>query len=298
MDLRLKEQFLAGWTKYFSGAELPITFYYTNEEGRAELQPKPAASSHGLPRCVIGQLARVRQGQPIALSVDSVGCFGGKRFLGFKQDVPPNFEYFLSCGIPGKLEGERYKRTPELVNQTLKRAPAIKAPGRFVVFKRWDQLEELDRPEVVIFFAPPDVLAGLFTLTYYDSVDPDAVICPMGSGCSSIVQNPYLEKDSSHPRAVLGMFDVSARPFVPPQMLTFALPMKRFEALVGYMDESFLITEAWGHVRNRLDRTAEYVPMPATERVSDVLRSPDRGRNRADHGRQRRDPHGCLNAGE
>lgn len=27
----------------------------------------------------------------------------------------PNFEYFLSCGIPGKLEGERYKKTPELV---------------------------------------------------------------------------------------------------------------------------------------------------------------------------------------
>jgi hypothetical protein len=257
MDLELKARFLAAWAKYFPGADLPIIFYYTDDAERAELQPKPAASSHGLPRCVIGQLARVRKGQSISLNVDSVGCFGGKRFLGFKQDIPPNFEYFLSCGIPGKLEGERYKRTPELVNQTLKRAPTIKAPAQYVVFKRWDQLEERDTPEVVVFFAPPDVLSGLFTLTFYDSADPDAVTCPMGSGCSSIVQNPYLEKDTSHPRAVLGMFDVSARPFVSPNILTLALPMRRFETLVGYMDECFLITDAWALVRQRLDHTAD-----------------------------------------
>jgi len=29
----------------------------------------------------------------------------------------PHFEYFLSCGIPGKLEGERYKKSPELVKE-------------------------------------------------------------------------------------------------------------------------------------------------------------------------------------
>ncbi len=253
MDMKLKAQFLESWAKYFPGAELPITFYYTDDENRAELPPKSSGGSGALPRCVIGQLALARKGQSIALNAESVGCFGGKRFLGFKQEVPPNFSYFLSCGITGKLEGERYKRTPELVNDFVKHAPPMKAPGRFIVFKRWDRLEEIDTPEVVIFFAPPDVLSGLFALANYDSAELNAVIAPMGSGCSSIVHSPYMEKDSSHPRAVLGMFDVSARPFVPANTLTFAVPMKRFETLIGYMDESFLITNSWSIVRERLN---------------------------------------------
>jgi hypothetical protein len=252
MDLALKAQFLDQWAKYFPGAELPITFYYTDDEHRAELQSKSPASSRSMPRCVIGQLARVRQGQSITLNVDSIGCFGGKRFLGFKAEIGPNFEYFLSCGIPSKMEGERYKRTPELVREWVRHAPPMRAPGQFVVFKRWDSLEAADSPEVVIFFARPDVLAGLFTLANFDSAEPSGVFCPMGSGCAAIAQHPYLEREASHPRAVLGMFDVSARPFVPSDVLTFALPMKRFEALVDYMDETFLTTEAWDRVRQRL----------------------------------------------
>lgn len=81
-------------------------------------------------------------------------------------------------------------------------------------FKRWDRLDEADDPAVVIFFAPPGVLSGLFTLANFDEVDPQAVIAPFGSGCSSIVYHPYRELDSDRPRAVLGMFDVSARPCV------------------------------------------------------------------------------------
>jgi len=51
---------------------------------------------------------------------------------------------------------------------------------------------------------------------------------------------------------VLGMFDVSARPCVPETSLTFAVPMKRFREMIQNMDESFLITESWRAVRDRL----------------------------------------------
>ena len=153
--------------------------------------------------------------------------------LKFRDKLAPNFEYFLSCGIPGKLEGERYKKSPELVKELLERWPKFKAPARFIVFKPWDKLEAADNPDVVIFFSKPDVLSGLYTLANYDESDPDAVIAPMGSGCSSIVQNPYLEKDSAHPRGVIGMFDSSARPFVAPDELTFAAPINKFTQMVG-----------------------------------------------------------------
>ena len=123
-----------------------------------------------------------------------------------------------------------------------------------ICFKRWDMLEESDEPAVVIFFAKADVLSGLFTLANYDEVEENGVITPFGAGCSTIVMYPYLERDADRPRAVLGMFDVSARPFVPKEMLTLAVPMNKFERMVENMEESFLITQSWDKVRKRIAR--------------------------------------------
>jgi len=71
-------------------------------------------------------------------------------------------------------------------------------------------LKESDDPEVVVFFAPPDILSGLFTLASFDEAEPNGVFAPFGSRCSTIVQYPYLERGSHRPRSVIGMFDVSA----------------------------------------------------------------------------------------
>jgi len=150
------------------------------------------------------------------------------------------------------IEGERYKKSPDLVKEYLKNAPAFEAPDKYLVFKRWDKLLEKDNPIGVIFFATADVLSGLFTLANFDRIDPHGVIAPMGSGCSSIVNYPLVESMSSHPSCVLGMFDVSARPCVPEYTLTFAISMNRFEEMIHNMDESFLITRSWAMVRDRI----------------------------------------------
>ncbi len=248
MDTKFKQRFTDLWTGHFPGADLPIAFYYTDQEGRAELARPPKGH-----RCVICDLTRVRQGESRCFDVDAVGCGGGKRYLGFVQKLGPNFEYFLSCGIPGKMEGERYKKSPELVKEHLKHQPPFQAPGRYIVFNRWDRLtEEDDDPAVVVFFAPADVLSGLFTLANFDEADPYGVITPFGAGCASIVDYPYREIESECPRAVLGMFDVSARPCVSPGLLTFAVPWPKFVRMVDNVRESFLITETWNKVRRRI----------------------------------------------
>ena len=256
MDIKFKQRFTELWDKYFPGADLPIAFYYTDEEGQGDPAPLPKGHS-----CIIGDLAKVRQGKSLCFNADNVGCFGGKRYLGFSQALMPNFEYFLSYGIPGKLEGERYKKSPELVNEIMKHQRPFKSPGKHIVFKKWDILEENDNPAVVVFFAPPDVLSGLFTLANFDSSESQAVITPFGAGCASIVSYPYLELESQHPRAVLGMFDVSARPCVPAGVLTFAVPWPKFVCMVENMEESFLITESWNKVRARIQRQTSGKPV-------------------------------------
>ena len=248
MDMSIKEKFLALWKKYFNNAELPITFYYTDEPVSAE-----AVKPGSVPDCFIGALIKVREGQSLAFDVDAVGCPGGKRYLGFATEIMPDFEYFLSCGIPGKLEGERYKKTPEIVKEFMeKHSPAIEAPAKYIVFKRWDKLEKTDNPEVAVCFASPDVLSGLVNLASFDETEQNTVIAPFGSGCSYVVQHPYLEIQSPHPKAVIGMFDVSARPYVPADMLTFAAPMSKFVRMIGNMEESFLITPSWAKVQKRI----------------------------------------------
>ena len=248
MDMIFKENFLKLWKKYFNDSPLPITFYYTDKPVNAEI-----VKAGSVPRCIIGGLVKVQRGQSLAFDVDAVGCEGGKRCLGFGEMKMPNFEYFLSYGIPGKVEGERYKKTPEMVKAYMKNgAPDYTAPGKYIVFKRWDILEAVDNPDVVIFYAEPDALSGLFTLAVYDEIDPDTVAVPFSSGCGSIIQYPFLEVKSKRPRAFIGMFDSSARPFVDKNVLSFAAPMSKFRRMVDNMEESFLITPSWAKIQKRI----------------------------------------------
>ena len=177
-------------------------------------------------------------------------------YSGYSTERLPDFRYFLSYGKSGVLEGERYKQTPEIVDLWEKMIPEISSDGKNMHFTRWDQLTETDDPEVVIFFARPEVLSGLFTLANFDQSDPNGVICPMGAGCSSITLYPLLEEQKDEPKVVLGMFDPSARLCVPLDVLTMAVPMKKFEKVVGYMEESFLITKEWTRVEKKIERSA------------------------------------------
>jgi uncharacterized protein (DUF169 family) len=249
MDMTFKSKFLALWERYFAAEEPPIVFYYTDEAtgGRGV-----AADSSN--RCVVANLARVRKGEALRFTAESIGCPGGKRYLGFAETIRSGFEYFLSCGIPGEMEGERYKKTPELVREVMARMPAFRSPAKFIVFKRWADLEASETPDVVIFFARPDALAGLFTLASFDEAETSGVIAPFSAGCGSVVEYPYLEKGSTSPRCVIGMFDPSARPYVEPDRVSFAAPVEKFVRMVENMEESFLITPTWKKIRDRIAR--------------------------------------------
>ena len=251
MEINIKQEFLLKWGKYFGNYPLPIIFYYTNDS----IKDAVRVENNKNWSCIIAELSRVRNGESLIYDKKSVLCGGAKRYLGFSNEMRPNFKYFLSCGIEGTLEGERYKKTPEIVDDTQKQLHTINAEDKYLVFKRWDKLTENDNPEVVIFFSNPDVLSGLFTLANFDTIDPISVITPFSSGCGSIIHYPYNEKDKVTPKAVIGMFDISARPFISGSLLTFSLPFNRFLQLINNMDESFLITQSWEKVKNRIDKT-------------------------------------------
>jgi uncharacterized protein (DUF169 family) len=150
------------------------------------------------------------------------------------------------------MEGERYKKTPELVEQMLKEVPVPEAEGTMLVFKPWTKIREEETPQAVVFFAAPDALSGLFTLANFRRTGDPGVICPFGAGCGSIIGHPLAEARTADPRAVLGMFDPSARPHVEPDLLSFAVPWSKFLEMNEDMEESFLMTNTWEQIRRRL----------------------------------------------
>lgn len=254
MNRVLQENFLALWKKYFDRAALPLIFFYSNDENYAESLRPMSARSGAASRCMIGQLAAARKGKTITFSKETIGCPGGARYSGFLMEMRPNFKYFLSYGIPGKMEGERYKKSPEIVEQLNREMRRAAAPAKYLVFKRWDKMEEGEEPAAVVFFAEPDVLSGLFTLANFRGIKPYSVITPFSAGCGSIIRFPLMEGSSQHPRAVIGLFDPSARPWFGENILTFTAPMKKFAEMVEDMDESFLITPTWDRILQRIKR--------------------------------------------
>jgi uncharacterized protein (DUF169 family) len=247
MEIKTRDHFILQWKKYFNEAPLPLIFYYTDNPANCKI-----ITSSSKWRCLICELGQVRSGESLAFNSEALKCGGAKRYLGFADKIRPNFEYFLSCGIEGKMKGERYIRTPEMVKELMKNQKNIDLPGKYIVFKRWDMISENENPDVVIFYATPDILSGLFTLANFDQSEPNCTFTPFGAGCGSIIHYPYLEKDKERPRAVIGMFDPSARPCVASGELTFSVPMVKFLKMISYMDESFLITDSWKKVQNRI----------------------------------------------
>jgi hypothetical protein len=251
MDMQFQRAFLSQWRKYFGEAELPLTIEYTDQDSGI-----PAHDGSEEPHCIIGVLQGARAGSPLRMTRKSFGSAGGRFFCGFTNAIPSGSAEFLSHDDQGK--GGRHKKTPEIVWSAYQLDAPVPAPAANLIFKRWDLLTEADDPTVVIFFATPDVLSGLFTLANFAESGPDGgVMVPFATGCGAIVKYPILEAKKEHPRAVLGMLDITARPFVPTGTLSLAIPMQKFRAMVADMDESFLITNSWQKVQARIGTGAQ-----------------------------------------
>ena len=246
MNTTMRDKFTSQWQQFFNNSELPITFQYATDSRNIPVVETPQGH-----RCIISQLIKVRHGGSICMQPHSVNCIGGKRYMMFSDSMPPSFECYISHYPDGR--GERYKLLPEQVVHFWDNLPKLPIKGDHLIFKRWDHLEEQDEPDAVIFFATPDVLSGLFTLTCFDSTAEDAVIAPFGAGCTNIIYYPYREQLNGTGRAVIGLMDPSARKCTKGDLVTFAIPINKFMAIIDQMEESFLATDTWKIIQRRIE---------------------------------------------
>lgn len=231
-------EFIDRYKKAFGTATpLPIAVWYDNQA---------VTEIKKVPKCMIGCISNVRNGEPLTLSVDNVICGGGSLYSAFKG-MPERVPVFVS-------EVEHYKRTKNMVVEYIKDLDIQLSDKPYLNFTRVDKLSDWNNIEALIFFATPDVLSGLCTWAFYDNNSRDAVVTLFASGCASVITFAVKENRLNGRSCFLGMLDPSARPLVPENELTFTIPMCRFNEMLHTMDDSALYQKAFSALKTRINR--------------------------------------------
>lgn len=231
------QQFIELFREAFGeAAPTPIALWYDDTA---------VATGCRVPRCIIGAIRKVSGGESLTLTEANVQCGGGGLYTAFRP-MPERVPRFVS-------ETEHYKLTPEMVCNYIAGMGIERTDKPYLNIVSVDKLANWNKVEAVLFFASPDALSGLCTWAFYDSNAADTVVAPFASGCASAVTFATVENRKGGKRCFLGMFDPSARPLVPKNELTFAVPMSRFCEMLDTMPDSALYQKAFSVVRRRIN---------------------------------------------
>ena len=254
-------------------AHQPIGIVFTNV--------KPARAKQfqkGKWGCVMFLLAAAVRGETAVLDCDTFGCQGGGTGMGFGNQYAnfaggeACFRHFLSTGneqwekgrkVGEKaksflrpkahhhfMHGERYIKSPELVERYLARLPMAQVPTDYVMFKPLAEIDpDTDDLQVVVFLGNMDQISALTVLASYGRGHNENVLFPFAAGCQAIGIYPFREAQRAEPRAVLGLTDISARLYLKrilkDDLMSFAIPRALFEEMEANVDGSFLQEDTW-----------------------------------------------------
>lgn len=243
-----------------------------------ENSPEKAMSfAEGKWGCVMFLAANAARGRTAVVSRNNFGCWGGGVGLGFGnryQDFPGGEECFLRFLSSGNqdwdkgravgemlqekagrdfaeqfLEGERYVKNPELTREWLDHLPLTDVSPKSVVFSPLAEIKPGEEPESVIFFVNADQLSALVVLANYGREGRENVAIPWAAACQNIGILPFEEGRSEHPRAIVGLTDLSARKYVRKllgeQYLSFTMPWQLFLEMEANVPGSFLERHTW-----------------------------------------------------
>ncbi len=170
------QTFIDNYQETFSGkAELPIAFWYSDTLS-GELRKTQG--------CLFKALPAIRNGEIISMSGESIGCGGGKFYTGFTP-MPEHVPNFVSLK-------ERYKQTPEMVLEGIKKIDVQRATKQYIHFARIDRLTSFEDVEGLLFLATPDILSGLVTWAFFDNNSPEAISTPLARDVAQPLRKPSM----------------------------------------------------------------------------------------------------------
>ncbi len=253
----------------------PVAIIWSDEAPTDALQFKPERWG-----CVMALIAgAAAKGKTAVFDRHTYGCWGGGVGLGFGdayQTFPGGTEGFCSFLSDGNekteqgraigeamakspggarmasdfLHGERYLKDPPAVERFLGALPIQDVPAKYVSVKPLSEADsQRDRIQSVTFFVEPDALSALVVLANHLHPETENVGFPYAAGCQVIGILSYRESLREHPRALVGLADLSARKTVRPllgeHVMSFTAPWPVFLSMEESVDGCFFQRETW-----------------------------------------------------
>jgi uncharacterized protein (DUF169 family) len=225
----------------------PVGMYFPDE------YPKNAINTDKrYDGCIVPLIFSSAKGKIVAFNKNNAGRDCAAFFLGYKNWIFTGIEGFLSDGVVFGRGGERFVKTKKQAKTFLESFKPKSINNKVTVFKPLKEFVGNECPEVVIFFVNPDELSGLVYLLHYNSPDKDDIIVTgFHSGCGSVVTLPMKYKNEGKIKAVMGMHDISVRSKLPRDIMTLAMPFELVSDIYNEIDNSFVITDNWGKIKER-----------------------------------------------
>ena len=229
----------------------PVMVILTNNLPNDAVEFNPAETS-GF--CSLAALREASKGKTIFFAKDTKGCPGLKAGLGFEEtaSIPGGIEYFLSCGRgEGFPEGEKLKKTPGVAKAYYDSLPKITLETKYIVLRSAVDPDK-DQAKLAVFLVNPDQLSALIHLFAYESTSYDCVLMPSCSGCASIFKLPLAELKKDHPRGVVGLVDIWARPPFAADLFAFTVPFDAYLQMLKNSTDCFFQAKTWDGIKKRL----------------------------------------------
>ncbi len=152
------------------------------------------------------------------------------------------------------LHGERYLKSPDVTRCFLQNLPLRDIPAEYVVLKPLGLADAAkDDIKSITFFVEPDQLSALVILANYLEPELENVSMPWAAGCQVIGIFGYRELEREHPRALIGLTDISARlntrASLGSNVHSFTIPWPLFLEMDQNVDGSFLQRRTWHELR-------------------------------------------------
>lgn len=230
--------------------EMPLGAYYTNTPPAEGLTP-----ARGTHECIINFMRKSRMKNiPVFFAADTPACMGGWQYLGFSNKNKDKIAHFVSTGLPDR-NGEHYMPEPASMYRLFEDMDIQKTPCSYCIVKPLNLFQNNEHPDFVTFFARTERLTGLCHLTYFALNNHQAVEIPFGAGCSGTFAWTRTYQRKGLRRAVIGCTDISCRPYMKTDELSFNITPDILTDLINAAPQSFLTGHSWQGVLKKIKQS-------------------------------------------
>ncbi|MCO5381121.1 MAG: DUF169 domain-containing protein [Methanosarcina barkeri] len=219
----------------------PLCVYGTDEI------PEGAVPSYKVDRCIAKAIytsALFEETPPIYIeAAHEQCCVGGLVWMGLSEPHP-KLKYFVTVGTPDFHGGaaEHLKASPELFEESMKRAGKIIPPGKYTVIGPCNDNIAPEKIRSLILFAESEQIRNLCGLAQFNSSDIFfKTVIPGGPTCSMMLAFPAgMAENAPKDSAYVGPVDPTGNPWLPQELMIMGIPILLAQQMATDLEESFI----------------------------------------------------------